>query len=156
MSAVGTPRALGRSVGLSAAGRRRSGPLGTVGGLRAPGLHGVHPEEAARAAAAVLLQGEVRGAGAGRPGGRAALRRSPTGRGRLLGPGVESGPGWRGPRDSKAGPARARMGASSPRPSHTHTYTHTGPCVPQPACVGSCWRTACDRRVAVTRGPGRT
>lgn len=116
MSAVPTPRALGRSVGLSAARRRRSGLLRTVGRLRAPGLHGVHPEEAARAAAAALLQGEVRGAG-GRAEPRAstgALSRRP--------PSAEpwGGPGWlacAGPRGAEAGPARreSEQPAASPR-----------------------------------------
>lgn len=54
---------MGLSAARPPAQRRRSGLLGTVGGLRVPGLHGVHPEEAA----AALLQGEVRGAG-GRAG----------------------------------------------------------------------------------------
>lgn len=153
MSAVRTPRALGRSVGLSAAGpparRRRSGLLGTVGGLRAPGLHGVHPEEAARAAAAALLQGEVRGAG-----GRA--RRQP---GALLQAAADS---WAA--EPRVGPASrgssGREGRAVPAPTRRHAVPAgvSPPTLraPQPACVGGCWRSACGWAVAVSRGPGRT
>lgn len=63
---------------------RPAAPLGTCSDARRParpGLHGVHPEEAARAAAAaLLLQGEVSGAGrpaAGEAGPQQALARRP-------------------------------------------------------------------------------
>lgn len=117
VSAVGTPRALGRSVGLSAARRRRSGLLGTVGGLRAPGLHGVHPEEAARAAAAALLQGEVRGAGGREGGQRPGALPQAAGASRLREPRVGPAAGGLGLR--RPGQPRARMGASSRRPPAT-------------------------------------
>lgn len=135
--------------------RHRSGLLGTVGGLRALGLHGVHPEEAARAAAAALLQGEVRGAGGGRPG-----RAGPGGsRGFSCRPRPAAEPrvglagrGTSG-REGRAVPAPARTPARPPSPAGVSPPTLRAL---QPACVGGCWRSARGRAVAVSRGPGRT
>lgn len=87
---------------------RPAAPLGTCSDARRParpGLHGVHPEEAARAAAAaLLLQGEVSGAGrpaAGEAGPQQALARRPR-----PPPGARSREWARGPGDAPRGGER--------------------------------------------------
>lgn len=119
---------------------RPAAPLGTCSDARRParpGLHGVHPEEAARAAAAaLLLQGEVSGGReAGSGGGRAAAGARPQAAAASRVPEPRVGPAARDLETRLVGP-------SAPGP--------------QPACAGGRGRSVCGGPVAVTRGPGRT
>lgn len=108
MSEVRTPRALGRSVGLSAA--RPAPPLGTARDSRRPARPGPPWRSPGRGSASSSCSSTPRrGARGGRPG-RAAARGSSGGR-RAVG-----GPGWRGTsgRGGRAGPGPVRLPARPP------------------------------------------
>lgn len=103
MSAVRTPRALGRSVGLSAA--RPAPPLGTARDRQWPARPGPPWRSPGRGSASSSCSSTPRrGARGGRPG-RVAARGSSGGR-RAAG-----GPDWRGTsgREGRAGSAPARL-----------------------------------------------
>lgn len=159
MSAVRTPRALGRSVGLSAA--RPAAPLGTAPDSRRPARPRPPWRSPGRGSASSSYSSTPRrGARGGRPG------RVGSGNSRELScrprppPGPQSR-GWagvtEGARDAKAGPS-PRPPARPPVRPHAVPAGVSPPTLraPQPACVGGCWRSACGRAVAVSRGPGRT
>ena len=151
MSAVRTPRALGRSVGLPAARppARPVRPLGTARDSRRPASPGPPWRSPGRGSASSSCSSTPRrGARGGRPG-RAAAGDSPAGRGRLRG--RRAARGWArlagAPGDAKAG--------RSPRPP-ARRPTPASPHRPSAPCMGGCWGSACGGAAAVSRGPGRT
>lgn len=145
MSEVRTPRALGRSVGLSAA--RPAPPLGTARDSRRPARPGPPWRSPGRGSASSSCSSTPRRGARGGRSGRAAARGSSGGR-RAVG-----GPGWRGTsgRGGRAGPGPGPVRLPSPASVSPPTLR-----APQPACVGGCWRSARGRTVVVSRGPART
>lgn len=108
MSEVRTPRALGRSVGLSAA--RPAPPLGTARDSRRPARPGPPWRSPGRGSASSSCSSTPRRGARGERSGRAAARGSSGGR-RAVG-----GPGWRGTsgRGGRAGPGPVRLPARPP------------------------------------------